>query len=247
MRLIQKTNELDETTKGKETPSLNLWLSRDVPHERELASELLNKLGREKSLETLLALHDKEETLRQKRLSRHMGAFHACLIAVLLLAFVVLYTVCAIFFPPFTLNMRVIQVCLPLSWGFVIAMHVFNVKLWRGKKGKTPFFSTPVQQNLITALLDYADTPLVSEPLARAIVYYSGDRDRLYEKLAHVLSLLPDDPDALTGRARAILWRRLSPAAVYPYPGEKERGPALRSAITRYFARTGKLDKKWWQ
>ena len=35
-------------------PSLETWLGRDVPQEREMAGGLMEKMGREKSLEALL-------------------------------------------------------------------------------------------------------------------------------------------------------------------------------------------------
>ena len=238
MRLIQKPKETVET------PSLGLWLSRDVPQERELAGELLDRLGREKSLETLLALHDKEETRRQKRYDQNTYRILGCATMMMLFAGILLF---AILSAPYANHRILLRVCLPAMWFFEGFMFVFIHKMYRGRKGKTPFLSTKVQQNVITALLDYADTPLVADALSRAVAYYTGDRDRLYEKLASVLPMLPDDPEALTEHARAILWRRLSPAAVYPYPGEKERAPAFRSAVARYFARTGAPVKKWWR
>ena len=238
MQLLQKPKETVET------PSLGLWLSRDVPHERELADGLMERLGHEKSLETLLALHDKEETRRQKRTKRSAQLIVGFSFGMMAVVALLLYAVFAL---SSAQHLWWFRICVPLIWLLNGVIHFQNIAMWRGRKGKTPWFSTPVQQNIITALLDYADTPLVADALSRAIVYYTGDRDRLYEKLAQVLPMLPDDPEALTEHARAILWRRLSPAAVYPFPGEKERAPALRSAVARYFARTGAPVKKWWR
>ncbi len=229
MRLVQKPKE--------ETPSLPLWLSRDVPHERELAGELLNQLGREKSLDYLLRLHDLEETRRQKRLRAHFGVFFVLVAATLGCTAAILFSLFQR--PPDELRVW-LRVCVPLLWMGAAGIHVLNFRLLRGKNKKTRFLSSPVQQNLITQLFDCADSPLLAEPFSRALVYYTGDRDQLYERLADVLPLLPSDPDALTPYARQVLVRRLSPTTVYPYPGEKERAPALKSAILRYFARTGK-------
>lgn len=229
MRLVQKTKE--------EIPSLSLWLSRDVPHERELAGELLNQLGREQSLEYLLRLHDLEEMRRQKRLRAHMTIQFFLLAVTICCAAAVLIST---FRFPHDAARQWLRVCTPLLWGCAAGVHLLNLRLWFGKNKKTLFLSSPVQQNLITALLDCADSPLLAEPFSRALIYYTGDRSRLYERLVHVLPLLPSDPDALTKYARQALKLRLSPTTIYAHAGEKERAPALKSAITNYFARTGK-------
>ena len=227
MPLIQKPKE--------ETPALPLWLGRDVPHERELARELLEQMGREKSRDYLLHLHDREETRRQKMLKRYSAAIFSCALLMLALVGVVLYTELA---TPSAHHLPWLRVCVPLIWVCNLIIHGFNFRARGGRRKKTPWFSSVVQQNVITSLLDYADSPLVADTLARATVYYTGDRNRLFDRLAHVLPLLPDDPDALTKYARLALMGRLGSLAASHYPGEKERLPVLRTAIIGYFART---------
>lgn len=228
MPLVQKTKE--------ETPALPLWLARDVPHERELACELLEQMGREKSLNYLLHLHDKEETRRQKQLNRYNLVALFCGLIMLLLSSSLLYVVLAM---PVGVHLAWLCVFTPMLWIGAIGFHLMNLKLRGGRRKKTPWFSSTVQQNVITSLLDYAASPLVADALSRATVYYTGDRNRLFERLTHVLPLLPDDPDALTKYARLALMGRLASLAPSHYPGEKERIPALRTAIKDYFARTG--------
>ena len=229
MRLIQHQEE---------PASLSKWLGRDLPHERELMRETLQTMGSEKGLEALLHLHDVEETKRQKRLLRHY--FVSSLFAAGMVGIVLVIDVGFLrnvfqhqHFPPSR----------PLVYSFLLLQSFFALRgLWgSNKRRNTPLFSTIIQQNVITALLNYGNDPLIADALARATTYHAGDRSRLYTRLAQILPLLPDDKEALTETARRTLLGRLNtPALVKPSETEAAALSLLHSAIIAYRARTEK-------
>ena len=230
MRLIQHQEE---------PASLSKWLGRDLPHERELMRETLQTMGSEKGLEALLHLHDVEETKRQKRLLQHYfvsSLFAAGMVGIVL--------VIDAGFLRSVFQHQHFSPSRPLVYSFLLLQSFFALRgLWgsSSKRRNTPLFSTIVQQNVITALLDYGNNPLIADALARATTYYAGDRSRLYTRLAQILPLLPDDKEALTQTARRTLLGRLhTPALVKPSETEAAALSLLHSAIIVYRARTEK-------
>ena len=227
MRLIQH----------EEKPaSLSKWLSREVPQEREMLSETLDEMGWEKSLDALLHLHDKEETRRQKRLNKLLGYLMIPLL---------LTSVCA------CLGMLRGEILTPdgphsgyfplMIVASTLPIHLHNLWTRTGRRKKTPVFSTIVQQNVITELLEHPNNPLLADALARATQYYAGDKSKLYQKLAHILPLLPADKEALTKPARrALSFVAHTPAPYVRSETEKESIIVLQAAIHRYRARTEK-------
>ena len=239
--------------RSPEPPSLSTWLSLDIPHERELAGELLGKMGREKSLEALLHLHDKEETKREKRRSalRHVAVF--CLCAYLLLWILGLPWLHLLPFVYFQVGF--------FTFGFVSsALQFVNIRCLR---------ASPRQQNIVTALLDYDDSSLIADPLCRALSYYNGgnqneaaksskeaqlkhilsSRKTLLKHILRVLPLLPDDKNALTKEARFALRNNPAPLEM-AYTGNLS--PEMQSsrtfhadfeiAVIAYFSRTKGRD-----
>ena len=125
------------------------------------------------------------------------------------------------------------------------------------------------QQNIITALFDYDDSPLVADPLCRALSYYNGgnknetsksskeallkryliSRKTLLKHILRVLPLSPDDKNALTKDARVALRNGLI-ALETAYTANLS--PEMQSsrtfdadfqiAVVRHFARTCDRD-----
>ena len=220
--------------RSPETPSLETWLGRDVPHERELAGELLDQMGREKSLTALLALHDKEETKRIKQRRSLLGT------QFVMLGFAGLTWLSALPWPHL----------MHMTFATVICVTLTTISSLIGIGATTfgfgqSFKASQRQKNLITALFDYTDSPLTADPLCRAIAYYDGkDRLSVFTNLTHVFPLLPNDKEALTKDARRQLIGRLQVLdGCYGVEDSSEQSERVifadfEIAVLRYFART---------
>ena len=129
MRLVQQEK--------KETPSLPVWLGRDVPHERELAREMLDQLGGEKSLDYLLYLHDKEETQRQKLLRWHTIASWTCAIGSL----ATMIAIDIVFLKTlFRGRHPTLSPLFQAIWVWIILSRLLKFWAYGGKRKKIPFF-----------------------------------------------------------------------------------------------------------
>ena len=220
-----------------ETPSLETWLGRDVPHEREMAGELLDQMGREKALEALLILHDREEAklLNQRRrtIKTHLLFVGASCSAFLISAL-----------PP--LNLMPVGEAVYLAASLTAFSSLVSFALASCKyigDCKSP----PLRQNIVNALFEFTDSPLIADPLCRAIAYYDGeDRWAVFVGLMRVLPLLPDEKDALTKEARRWLRNRLVVMEAKPVAetmhDERTRYADFEIAVVRYFARTRDRD-----
>ena len=223
-------------------PSLETWLGRDVPHEREMASELMEKMGREKSLEALLFLYDKEETKRENQ-RRALHKTHLALIIPACLSALYILTK-----PPAANKIYTIFLAdtLVTTSGII---EITAAKLGYGQHHK----ASERQKNIVTALFNYDDSPFVADPLCRALsYYYAGQKSGpwlLYEHIKRVLPLLPDDKNTLTGNARRCLRNSLFPSGKASTKKSTQEQDADRTfhadfqiAVLRYFARTCDRD-----
>lgn len=228
-----------------ETPSLETWLGRDVPHEREMAGTLLDQMGREKALDALLALHDREETklLNQRRrtIKTHLLFVGASCSAFLISAL-----------PP--LNLMPVGDAVYLAASLTAFSSLVSFALV-SRKYIGDCKSPPIRQNIINALFEFTDSPLIADPLCRAIGYYDApDRWEVFANLMRVLPLLPNEKDALTKEGRKWLRNRLvvmenRPAGMEAgrtryagYETERVRYADFEIAVLRYFARTRDRD-----
>ena len=227
-----------------ETPSLSTWFSRDVPQERELAGELLQKMGREKSLKALLHLHDVEETKREKR--------HAVIKRVAI-GFLCVYVLFFILGAPWFHLLHPAYFMLA-NFAFMFAGLILQFINFRWGYPT----ASARQSNIITALFEYDDSPLIADALCRALFYYdSGNRGggrecegwNLYKHLLRVLPLLPGDKNALTKDARVCLRNRLAPLENAYTPNITPELASSRAfyadfqiAVTAYLSRTKGRD-----
>ncbi len=219
-----------------ETPSLETWLSRDVPHEREMASELLEKMGREKSLAALLVIHNREETKREKSrrlVLRAMWVFLGA--AVIPWLFVTPVLSLLTFNTAFAIQMCVLGL-----------FHTFNLTTIFTGYGQY-YRASQRQQNIVTALFAFDDNPLIAEALCRALPYYSNDKApwALFTHLSSALALLPDDKEMLTKEAHLRLRNRLpvletrqSEDLTSEAQYNRAQQADFEIAVLRYFART---------
>lgn len=234
--------------------------TEQTPHETE------EFLTREQAINELLLVHDEEEARRQKCLARYLVAVSTLLATAILLAGISTYFG---FNPTQTVSTDTAGVFGKLAIVLMTAVNLtgaWSTTGWRKntllpnsfcalisevkKEDYTPAFSSPLQQNVVTAMLIYSDEPRITDALCRALEYYQKDKNRLYVRLARLLPLLPSDGSALSEIAQRTLFNTKNREIESATGNESEQTlPVLQAAAKEYFARTGepalRPKRKW--
>ncbi len=254
-------------SKENEAPASGHALARAIEAIEETPPETEEFLSRAHSVNDLLETLANEEVRQGERRARHDKIFKYVFRSQLVLGCLALFLLT---FPPSfvapetskTLGKGLCWLCVGLL-GVVNHLNakqtghtVFDVLSLsddNNKHKRTPHFSSRLQQNAITALLNYTDDPRVADPLCRAIVYYDGDSNLLYLRLARVLPLLINNTNTLSERSRRILFNVMQGYTDGLLGGNDQRQtlPVLQAAAKEYFARTGapapRPKRKWFR